>query len=165
MKTGTPPITSRRASANLPGDHPDATSDDPANHGAECRTRHSAKLPGAGRTIVSSALPDAEVHVMSKKLGICVTSNQHLPQLIELCRAACRKELEVDIFFTHLGCSMMAEPRFGELAEVTHRMALCMVCFQEHQGEMPVPGLGEKDYASQERHCELIDECDRYLNF
>ena len=102
---------------------------------------------------------------MGRKLGICVTSNQHLPQLVELCKAAKRRGAEVDIFFTHLGCSLMPQAEFAALADVTNRMALCLVCFQEHKGEMPVPGLGEKDFATQERHCELIDECDRYLNF
>ena len=102
---------------------------------------------------------------MDRNLGICVTSNQHLPQLIRLCRAAKRAGVEVDIFFTHLGCSMMPRPEFKELADVTNRMALCLVCFEEHKGEMPVPGIPEKGYATQERHCELIDECQRYLNF
>jgi hypothetical protein len=100
-----------------------------------------------------------------RKLGIFVSSNQHLPQLVKLCRAARRGGVDVDIFFTHLGCSMMADPEFKELDDVTHRMALCLVCFKEHEGEMPVPGIGENDYATQERHGELIDECDRYLNF
>jgi len=100
-----------------------------------------------------------------RRLGVCVTSNQHLPQLIKLCEAAKRAGVEVDIFFTHLGCSMMADPLFKKLADVTRRMALCLVCFNENKGKLPAPGIGEKDHASQERHCELIDECQRYLNF
>ncbi len=101
---------------------------------------------------------------MDKKLGIYVSSNQHLPQLVKLCQAAKRAGVDVDIFFTHLGCSMMQDPLFEELADVTNRMALCLVCFQEHKGEMPVPGFGEEDYATQERHCEIIDDCHRYLS-
>ncbi len=102
---------------------------------------------------------------MKRKLGIYVTSNQHLPQLVKLCEAAKRMDVDVDVFFTHLGCSMMKEPLFRELADLTNRMALCLVCFKEHGGELPVPGLGEEDYATQERHCDIIDECHRYLNF
>ncbi len=102
---------------------------------------------------------------MARTLGIYVTSNQHLPQLVKLCRAAKNKGVNVDLFFTHLGCSMMKDPLFKELVDVTHRMALCLVCFTEHGGEGPVPGMSEKDKATQERHCDIIDECDRYLNF
>jgi hypothetical protein len=101
---------------------------------------------------------------MGRKLGMYVTSNQHLEQIIRLCQAANRKGVEVDIFFTHLGCSLMSDPRFPEL-EGLARMALCKVCFDEHKGEMPVPGIPEDGYATQERHCEIIEECDRYLNF
>jgi predicted transcriptional regulator len=102
---------------------------------------------------------------MSKTLGIYVSSDQHLPQLVKLCKAAKRKDVDVDIFFTHMGCSMMKDPLFKELEKVTRRMALCLVCFQEHKGEKPVPGLRDEDYATQERHGDIIDECTRYLNF
>lgn len=102
---------------------------------------------------------------MSKKLGIYVTSNEHLPQLIKLCAAAKRADVDVDVFFSHLGCSMMGDPLFPQMEPVTHRMALCLVCFKEHEGQVPVPGIKKEDHATQERHCELIEECTRYLNF
>ncbi|BBD08480.1 hypothetical protein [Desulfovibrio ferrophilus] len=102
---------------------------------------------------------------MDKKLGVYVSSNEHLPQLVKLCQAARRADVGVDIFFSHLGCSMMKDPLFEELPKVVNRMAMCLVCFEEHGGERPVPGFGDKDYATQERHCEIIDGCGRYLSF
>ena len=102
---------------------------------------------------------------MKKKLGIFVSSNQHLPQLVSLCHAAKRKNIAVDIFFSHLGCSMMREEMFKELADCTNRMGLCLVCYNEHKGEFPIPGIDESGQATQERHCEIIDECDQYVNF
>lgn len=101
---------------------------------------------------------------MAQKLGIYVTSDQHLEQLIKLVQAANRKGVKVDIFFSHLGCNMANDERFPQLAGLA-RMAVCKVCYVEHRGEKPVKGLGEKDYATQERHCEIVDTCDRYLNF
>lgn len=102
---------------------------------------------------------------MDKKLGIYVSSNEHLPQLVKLCKAARRNGVLVDIFFTHLGCSMMQDALFKELADAANKMSLCTVCYDEHGGEYNVPGFEKDGYATQTRHCELIEGCDRYLNF
>ena len=101
---------------------------------------------------------------MARKLGIYVTSDQHLEPLIKLCRAAYHKRVDVDIFFTHLGCNMTNDERFSELAQYA-RLAVCKVCYDEHRGDLPTAGLTDKDYATQERHCDIIDTCDRYVNF
>jgi|GEM_PF-5012760 len=44
---------------------------------------------------------------MSRSLGIYVSSDQHLDKLMELCRAAKRKDIEVRLFFptSVLGCA------------------------------------------------------------
>ena len=52
---------------------------------------------------------------MKKKLGIYVSSDQHLDKLINLCRAAKIKHVDVKILFTHLGVKLTNYPRFGEL--------------------------------------------------
>lgn len=102
---------------------------------------------------------------MSKKLGVFVSSDRHLDKLIELCRAAKRKgDMEVTIFFTHLGTLLTQSPRFGELQGLA-KMSLCNVGFESHQLKRPVVGIDEKDFATQARHGELIEECDRYLVF
>lgn len=101
---------------------------------------------------------------MAKKLGIFVSSDQHLDKLIELCKAANEKGIEVSIFFTHLGTVLTQHPRFRELDGLAH-MSLCNVGFESHGLKPPVPGIDEKDYATQARHGTLIEECDRYLSF
>jgi len=101
---------------------------------------------------------------MGKKLGIFVSSDQHLDKLIDLCKAAKNKGIEVTIFFSHLGTLLTQDPRFKELDGLAH-MSLCNVGFESHGLKPPVPGLGEKDYATQARHGELIEECDRYISF
>jgi predicted peroxiredoxin len=55
---------------------------------------------------------------MKKNLGIYVSSDQHLEKLIKLCRAAKKKGVEVNIFFTHLGVKLTSHPRFKELEEL-----------------------------------------------
>jgi hypothetical protein len=101
---------------------------------------------------------------MAKRLGVLVGSNQHLDKLIELLKAAKKKDVEVTIFFTHLGTLLTQDPRFAELGGLC-KMSLCNVGFESHGLKPPVPGISEKDYATQARHGELIDECDRYMVF
>lgn len=101
---------------------------------------------------------------MVKKLGVLVSSDKHLDKLIKLCRVAKKKGVEINIFFTHLGILLAQDPRFGEL-EGLARMSLCNVGFEGHGLKKPVKGIGEKDYATQMRHSEMIQQCDRYVVF
>jgi len=102
---------------------------------------------------------------MARKLGVLVSSDRHLDKVIDLCRAAKKKgDVDVTIFFTHLGTLLTQDPRFGEL-EGLAKMSLCNVGFESHQLKPPVVGINEKDFATQARHGELIEECDRYLVF
>ncbi|HEJ83473.1 MAG TPA: hypothetical protein ENO25_02795 [Desulfobacteraceae bacterium] len=102
---------------------------------------------------------------MSKKLGVFVSSDKHLDKLIALCRAVKNMgDVEVILFFTHLGTLLTQDPRFGEL-EGLAKMSLCNVGFESHNLKPPVVGIGEKDYGTQARHGELIEECDRYVAF
>jgi len=101
---------------------------------------------------------------MGKSLGIFVSSDRHLDKIIALCKAAKRKDVEVSIFFTHLGTLLTQDPRFSELQGLA-KMSLCNVGFESHGLKKPVPGLTDKDYATQARHGEMIEECDRYVVF
>ena len=101
---------------------------------------------------------------MSKSLGLFVSSDRHLDKIINLCRAATRKDVEVTIFFSHIGTLLTQDPRFGELDGLA-KMSLCNVGFESNGLKPPVPGIGEKDYATQARNGELIEECDRYVVF
>lgn len=101
---------------------------------------------------------------MAKSLGVFVSSDKHLDKVIRLTKAARKKDVQVTIFFSHLGTLLTQDPRFGEL-EGLAKMALCNVGFESHGLKPPVPGIGEKDYATQARNGELIEECDRYVVF
>ena len=102
---------------------------------------------------------------MARQLGILVSSDQHLDKVIDLCKAAKEKgDIEVTIFFTHLGTKLTQDPRFGEL-EGLATMSLCNVGLESHGLEPPVQGIAEGDFATQARHGELIEASDRYLVF
>jgi len=101
---------------------------------------------------------------MAKSLGIFVSSDKHLDKIIALCQAAKTKDIEVTIFFSHLGTLLTQDPRFGEL-EGLAKMSLCNVGFESHNLKPPVVGIDEKDYATQARNGEMIQDCDRYVAF
>ena len=101
---------------------------------------------------------------MAKTLGVFVSSNTNLDKVIKLCRAAKRKEVEVTVFFSHLGTLLTQDPRFVELEGLV-KMSICNVGFESHGLKPPIVGIKEKDYATQARNGELIEECDRYLAF
>jgi hypothetical protein len=101
---------------------------------------------------------------MSRSLGIFVSSNQHMDKIISLCRAAKKKDVDVTLFFTHLGVLLAQDPRFVELAEMGS-LSFCRVGFESHGLKTPMPGVDERELSSQIRHAELIMDCDRYVVF
>ena len=101
---------------------------------------------------------------MARSLAIFVSSDRHLDKIIELCRTAKKKQVEVTVFFSHLGTNLTQDPKFGELEGLAN-MSLCNVAFEGHGLKPPVPGITENAYATQARHAEMIQNCDRYLVF
>ena len=101
---------------------------------------------------------------MAESLGVLVSSDKHLDKVINLCRAAKKKGVETTLFFTHLGTLLTQDPRFAKL-EGLGKLSLCNVGFEGHGLKRPVPGVDEKDYATQARNGEMIEDCDRYVVF
>jgi len=101
---------------------------------------------------------------MKKSLGVFVSSDNHLDKLIKLCKAAKKGGIDTTIFFTHLGTLLTQNSRFSEL-EGLAKIGLCKVAFENHALKPPVSGIGEKDYVTQARHAEIIEDCDRYVVF
>ena len=102
---------------------------------------------------------------MKKTLGIYVTSDRHLDQLMQLCKTAKKKGVAVSVFFTHLGTLLTLDPRFKELdglAEIT----LCKVAFESHGlDKNSAPGISENGFVTQAKHAEIIEDCDRCVVF
>ena len=101
---------------------------------------------------------------MGKKLGIYVSSDEHMEKLIKLCRAAKKKGVEVTVFLTHIGTRLTQDPRLEELLTLA-KVALCKVGFESLNLKKPGEVLDEKAYSSQSFHAEMILDCDQYLSF
>jgi predicted peroxiredoxin len=101
---------------------------------------------------------------MAKKLGILVSSDNHLEYVIKLADAAYKKGKEVEIFFTGKGVLLTQSPQFTRLVGKA-KMSLCDVSFRALGLEGDVPGLGFKDFATQAKNAEIIKTSDRYLVF
>ncbi len=101
---------------------------------------------------------------MGKRLGIYVSSDQHIDAIIKLCRAAKGKGVETYIFLTHIATRLSKDPRFEELSSIA-QVALCAVSFEDNQLKRPVEGLVEKGFSSQVWHIKQMEECDRYITF
>lgn len=99
---------------------------------------------------------------MADKLGIFVSSDEHLDHLIGISKAAKEAGKEVSIFLTNRGVLLSKHERFPELEGLAHT-SLCNVNFDAFKLEKPIPVVADKDFATQMRHAEMIEECDRYI--
>jgi hypothetical protein len=99
---------------------------------------------------------------MADTLAIMVSTKESLPHLLGLVAAAAKRNVEVRIFFSGEGVLVTQKPRFAEL--VGHaKMSLCEVSFRALGLEGDVPGIGYKDFATQARHAEMIEDYPHYL--
>jgi len=102
---------------------------------------------------------------VTRRLGVFVSSDKNLDKVIGLCRAAEKAgNVEVMIFLTHSGTLLTQDPRFKGLQGLA-KVSLCKMAFESHGLKPPVPGMAEKDFATQARHADLIEECERYVSF
>ena len=101
--------------------------------------------------------------MMSKTLGICVTNAHNMPHVLGLARAAKKAGIKAEIFLTGEGVHLTQDPWFPELLE-HGRIGVCEVSYIDrgYQGR-EVPGLVDKDFVTQARNAELVENCDRYL--
>jgi predicted peroxiredoxin len=100
---------------------------------------------------------------MPEKLGICVAGESSLRHVIGLTRAAKAAGKSVEIFFTGEGVRLTRDPRFSELIGPA-RVSVCEVSYIANglRGQ-PVEGLVDKDFVTQGRNAEMVEECDRYV--
>ena len=101
---------------------------------------------------------------MEKTLGIYVTTDRYLDQLIRLCKAAKKKGVAVKVFFTHQGTKLCTHPRMEELKKYVE-IALCKVGFEGNRLDRTHTNFEDKAFASQSWHAEMIYDCDRYITF
>jgi hypothetical protein len=100
--------------------------------------------------------------MMAETLGIMVATKDSLEHLLGLVAAAERKGVPMVIFLTAEGVLLSQDSRFGELAGRAE-ISLCDVGFKGFGLKGEVPGLGEKDFATQAKHAEMLADCKYYV--
>ncbi len=105
-------------------------------------------------------------------LGICVATKSRMAHVVGLARAARAAGKEVKIFFTGEGVHLTHDPRFSELLDVarsgstqTHgQVAVCEVSYiaNGYKGK-ELPGMRDKDFVTQGRNAEMVEDCERYV--
>jgi hypothetical protein len=109
---------------------------------------------------------------MTETLGLCVSTKGRMEHVIGLARAARAAGKEVRIFFTGEGVHLTQDPRFSELLEVARagssrphgQVAVCEVSYIANgfKGKA-IPGMRDKDFVTQGRNAEMVEECQRYV--
>jgi predicted peroxiredoxin len=101
---------------------------------------------------------------MADRLGILVTSDRHFGHVVGLVEAAAKAGKEVSVFFTGEAVKLSKNPDFGRLPKVA-KVDLCEVSYQANGLEGDVAGLNFKNFATQAKNAEMIEDSDRYLVF
>jgi predicted peroxiredoxin len=100
---------------------------------------------------------------MAQTLGICVSHRDCFDRVLGLVKAAKAAGKHVEIFFTGDGVYQSQEPNFTELLGVA-KVGICEVSYITNGFKgIDIPGLGDKDFVTQARNAEMVEECDRYV--
>lgn len=102
------------------------------------------------------------------KLGIFVTTPQHMGHILGITKAAVRDGKQVMIFFTFKSIHLMKNPLFYELTQLcaVEDIAICAdsyIC-EGFDNVNDVPrGLTDKQMRTQAFHGAILDECAKYI--
>jgi hypothetical protein len=113
-----------------------------------------------------------EADAMTDTLGICVATNNRMAHVLGLVKAARTAGKEVKVFLTGEGVQLTQDPRFPELVQVARagsaqsrgQVTVCEVSYLANglKGK-PAANLGDKDFVTQGRNAEMVEECQRYV--
>jgi len=100
---------------------------------------------------------------MAQTLGICVTSKNSFRHVIGIAEAAKNSGIKAEIFFTGEGVHQSQLSEFTSLFEFAE-VAVCEVSYISYGYKgIGIPGLVDKDFVTQARNAEMVEECDRYI--
>lgn len=103
---------------------------------------------------------------MQKTLGIMVATKDHMTHVLGLVHAAKKAGIHTDIFLTGDGVQLTQDIQFPRLIDAANRVGICEVSFRRfgYKKEL-LFGLTDKDFATQARNANMIQNCDRYIVF
>ncbi|HEY6104925.1 MAG TPA: DsrE family protein [Anaeromyxobacteraceae bacterium] len=94
-----------------------------------------------------------------------MATKKSMAHVVGLAKAARAAGKEVKVFFTGEGVHLTQDPRFAELLELgVGKVMVCEVSYiaNGYKGK-PLPGLRDKDFVTQGRNAEMVEECRRYV--
>jgi hypothetical protein len=100
-------------------------------------------------------------------LAILVSTDKHLPHVVNLTTAAFAKGKRVRLFFTGKGVLLTVKPGFKDLVGKAE-LSICDASFRAnglHGREHEVPGVTTEDFSTQARNAQMLASADRYLVF
>jgi len=102
------------------------------------------------------------------KLGIFVTSPQHMRHILGIAKAAVRAGKKVMVFFTYKSIHLTKSPEFAELAQLceVQDLAICADSYtcEGYDTVKDIPkGLIDKQMRTQAFHGAILDECGKYI--
>ncbi len=109
---------------------------------------------------------------MAQKLGICVATKGRMADVIGLTKAATKAGKEVEVFMTGEGVQLTKDPLFAQLVEVAKagssnphgHVTVCEVSFIANGfKDKNLPGMRDKDFVTQGRNADMVEQCDRYV--
>jgi peroxiredoxin family protein len=102
------------------------------------------------------------------KIGMFVTSPQHMRHVLGVAKAAVRAGKKVMVFFTFKSIHLTKSPEFAELSTYCDipDLAICADSYtcEGYDSESDIPkGLVPRQMRTQSFHGGVLDECGKYL--
>ncbi len=98
-------------------------------------------------------------------IGILVRDNRYLDYVLNFTSAAFDKGYQILIFFSGRGVLLTQEAKFENIINLSTPY-ICEVSYRAHGFEgREIPGVVFKQFVTQARNAEMLEECERYLVF
>jgi hypothetical protein len=100
---------------------------------------------------------------MEHKLGICAATGRNMTHVLGLAKAAKKRGIQTEIFLSGPGIHLTQDPRFSKLIDCA-RVGVCEVSYLEAGfKKADLTGLTDKDFVTQLRNADMVENCERYL--
>ena len=102
---------------------------------------------------------------MSKKLGLCISSKNMEQHVFGIVKAAAKADVFTDLFLTGEGVLISQHPLFPDILALSGRVGICELSYMGYKFKKEkIPQLRDKDFVTQMRNADLVENCDRYIN-
>ncbi len=100
---------------------------------------------------------------MKKKLGICAATSKNMTHVLGIAGAAYKSGIRTEIFLSGEGIHLTQDPRFSKLLGYA-KVGVCEVSYLAAGFKKEdLAGLTDKDFVTQLRNADMVENCDRYL--